>query len=298
MKKILIITCLLASSVSSIWAQQQINFTQYMFDLTTINPAAMGLEKNLSISAFSRWQWSGIEGAPNTQTLSIHSPANIHHVALGFQFVRDEIGVTSNSYAVPRASYKVKLGHGHLHMGLQAGLQIFSNDLQDAYVLPSSQDDFNENFTKILPTVGYGFHYYRRNFYVGFSSPFAVENSIKVKDEELYTQRQQYYLTSGVQLKASDEIEIKPSVLVRAVSGTPVSIDYNLIFLYNETIWAGFSYRAPESISFLTEIKVHPNFRFGYAYDFIIEPTLSSVTSSTHEIMINYRHDVVVKKFD
>ena len=297
MKKYLLSSCLTVLLASFSYGQQLINFTQYMYDLSTLNPGHMGIYRSFSASAFSRWQWSGIEGAPNTQTLVLHSPVDLDNVSLGFQFVRDEIGVTTNSYALPAAAYKLKLGFGYLSMGLQGGIQVFSNRLQDAFVLPSSQSEFNENFSRVLPVVGYGFYYYRRNFYVGFSSPFALRNTIKVDGVSQFTQRQHYYFTSGVELPLNEDIIIKPNILIRAVEGTPVSADYNVNFLYKELFWVGFSYR-PESVSILFDIKVHPKFRLGYAYDYVIDPSLNNITSSTHEIMINYNIAVIIDKFD
>ena len=297
MKRILTSICLLLVCASMTIAQQQINFTQYMYDLSTINPGHMGIYKNFSASAFSRWQWSGVEGAPNTQTLVLHSPIKIDNVSLGLQLVRDEIGVTSNSYVLPGAGYKIKAGHGYLSMGLQGGIQFISHDLQDAFVLQSSQQDFNENFSRVLPVVGYGFYYYRRNFYVGFSSPFALRNTVEIKGVNQYTQRPHYYFTTGIELPLNPDIDIKPNILVRAVNGTPVSVDYNVNFQYKEMFWVGFSYR-PESVSVLFDIKVHENFRFGYAYDYVIDPTLSGITTSSHELMINYNMGVIIEKFD
>ena len=110
MKKYLLSSCLTVLLASFSYGQQLINFTQYMYDLSTLNPGHMGIYRSFSASAFSRWQWSGIEGAPNTQTLVLHSPVDLDNVSLGFQFVRDEIGVTTNSYALPAAAYKLKLG--------------------------------------------------------------------------------------------------------------------------------------------------------------------------------------------
>ena len=297
MKKYLLSTCVTMLLTSITCAQQQINFTQYMYDLSTLNPGHMGIYRSFSASAFSRWQWSGVEGAPNTQTLVLHSPVNIDNVSLGFQFVRDEIGVTTNNYVLPAAAYKLKLGLGSLSMGLQFGLQIFSNRLQDAFVLPSSQTEFSENFSRILPVIGYGFYYSRRNFYAGFSSPFALRNTLTLDGVTQFTQRQHFYFTSGIELPLNNDIKVKPNLLVRAVGGTPISADYNVNFLYKELFWVGFSYR-PESVSILFDIKVHPKFRFGYAYDYVIDPTLNSITSSSHEIMINYNIEVIIEKFD
>ncbi|MEM6641587.1 MAG: type IX secretion system membrane protein PorP/SprF [Bacteroidota bacterium] len=284
-------------SISGLYAQQQINFSQYMYDLSTLNPGHMGIYRDFSASIFSRWQWSGVDGAPNTQTLVLHSPVNIDNVSLGLQLIRDEIGVTSNSYLLPAAGYKIKAGLGFLSMGLQGGIQLLNNRLQDAYVLPSSQSEFSENFTRVLPVVGYGFYYQRRNFYLGFSSPFALKTSVEVDGGGRYTQRQHFYLTSGISLPINEDIRVKPNLLVRAVSGTPVSADYNVNFLYKELFWIGFSYR-PESISVLLDLKVHKNFRFGYAYDHVIAPSLNEITTSSHEIMINYNLGVIIEKYD
>lgn len=284
-------------AVFSTVAQQQINFSQYMFNLSTINPGYIGKHEALSVTAVSRWQWTGIEGAPKTQGLIFHSPITVPNAGLGFQFVRDEIGVTSNSNVIFGGSYEIKVGGGYLSMGLQGGLQIFSNNLQDAYVLPSSQNDFAEGYTRLVPTLGYGAYYYSHDFYVGLSSPFALQNSIEVNGASQYTQRQHYYATAGAYLRVSPDIKIVPNVLVRAVDGVPLTADYNVYFTYEDLIEAGLSYRPPESVSLLFQIRFHSNLRFGYAYDYVINSSLGRVTNSTHEISINYRLKLILEKF-
>ena len=296
LRYILTVFILFSAAYSGV-AQQQINFSQYMFNLSTINPGYIGKHEALSVTAVSRWQWAGIEGAPKTQALIFHSPITVPNAGLGFQFVRDEIGVTSNSDIIFGGSYEIKLGSGYLSMGLQGGLQIFSNNLQDAYVLQSSQNDFAEGFTRLVPTVGYGFYYYTHDFYAGISSPFALQNSIEMDGVVQYTQRQHYYGTVGANLRVSPEIKIVPNVLVRAVDGVPITLDYNVYFTYEDILEAGLSYRPPESVSLLFQVRFHSNFRFGYAYDYVINSTLGRVTNSTHEISINYRLKLILEKF-
>lgn len=279
-------------------AQQQGSFTQYLFNPAVINPAYFGKHGDLSIAAFSRWQWTGVDGAPNTQTLVAHSPIKVNNLSLGFQLMRDEIAVTSTTQAVFGGSYEIKIAHGYLSMGLQGGVQVFSNNLQEAYVTPTSQADFSERFVKTTPTIGYGFYYYARNFYLGVSSPLAIKNKIEINGENQFTQVQHYYGMTGIKIRLKNQFIIQPNILAKAVEGVPLAIDYNVSLLYKDLFWVGVSYHHLASVSLLFELKLMKNIRMGYSYDHVIEPTLSNISTSSHEIMINFQSEVITHKFD
>lgn len=298
MKKVVLSIGTLLLIIGAISGQQQVNFTQYMFNGAVINPGYIGSHDALSISALSRWQWSGFDGAPRVQTLSVHTPIPGKNFALGMQFTHDEVAVTTNDYFMFGGSYKIPVGSGFLSMGLQGGFQIYSVDYRDAFVLDASQEDFSENFQSTIPNFGYGLFYYSPTFYAGISSPLVLTNTVSENGNNLFTQRQHYYTTAGMVFTLSENIKAKPNILLKMVEGAPVTADYNLNFLFSEIFWAGVSYRPPESINFLVEININQRFRFGYAYDYIIEETLSNVTSSSHEILLNYRVNLVKDKVE
>lgn len=268
--------------------QQQVMYTQYMFNGLAINPAYAGTAEALSITALGRWQWTGIEGAPNTQTLSAHAPIEGRRIGLGLTVTRDEIAVTRETGVYASYAYRLNLGKGYLSMGLQGGFSALKGNYGDVYTL-NPDPSFQGQSTAFLPNVGAGLFYYSSKFYAGLSAPLLLEDKMKDGGLVTYTQTRHYFFTTGMVFNLSDKIKAKPNVLVKLVEGAPVSVDYNLSFLLSNVVWLGVSYRRPESINFLVEFNINPKFRVGYAYDRVIEPSLRTATASSHELMLNYR---------
>ncbi len=280
---ILLTLCCLAVS-----AQQQVAFTQYMFNGMAINPGYIGSHGALSASALSRWQWAGVEGAPRTQTVAVHSPVPTRNIGLGLQLTRDEIAATKMTSFMLGYSYQVVMGHGILSMGLQGGMQNYRTDLSSLYTINADQS-FSQDQSGMKPNFGAGAFYYNPVFYLGVSAPTLFNNSVEAGGEEIFTQARHYFLTTGAVFAVSEQVKLKPNVLVKAVEGAPMSVDYNLNVFFYDILSLGVSIRPPESINFLMEMKVNQKFTIGYAYDHIIDANLGNMSASSHEILLNYR---------
>ena len=298
MKKLLLIPAILCSIVANeLLAQQQATFTQYMFNGLAINPAYAGSHDLLDISALGRWQWAGVEGAPTTQTLAMHTGIPGKNIGLGLQITNDQIAVTDQTSVMLAYSYSIPLGNGALRMGAQGGFQSFRSDLLDVYTLGAGIDQsFSQNVSASRPNFGLGFYYSNSKWYGGLSSPILLNNTLQNGDDVIITQSRHYFLTGGYLFDLSPDVKVKPSFLVKAVSGAPVSVDYNVNVLLKELLWVGVSVRPPESINFLVEFNINSNFRVGYAYDYIIDDNLSNITTSSHELLINYRFQLFKNK--
>ena len=288
MKKIFAITVFSLFAIAGLMAQQQATYTQYMFNGMAINPGYIGTHDALSVTALGRWQWVGLEGAPNTQTIAIHSPVPRKNIGLGLQVTRDEIAVTNLTSVMAGYAYRIPVGAGILSMGLQAGLQSYSADFGSVFTI-GNDPTFAENFSAMKPNVGAGLFYYNPIFYVGASAPLLINNTITNGATDVFTQRRHYFLTSGVMIPLSDAVKLKPNILARIVDGAPLTLDYNVNVLLNDILWLGVSFRPPESVNFLIEFEVTQQFRIGYALDYIIDETLSDVATTSHEFMLNYR---------
>lgn len=286
-KKSLIIFILSVVLTTVVFAQQQATFTQYMFNGMSINPGYIGTHDGLSVTALSRWQWLGIEGAPSTQTIAIHSPIPGKNIGIGAQFVHDQISITKTTSFLLGYSYKVGIGDGFLNMGLQGGVQNFRNDLSSLYTI-NPDPTFSQSVSGFKPNFGAGLFYYNSIFYTGVSAPYLINNKIEVDGDNAYTQQRHYFMTAGVMLSVNPAVKLKPNLLVRVVEGSPISMDYNLNVLLKDILWLGVSYRPPESVNFLIELNINQQFRVGYAFDYIIDQTLSQETGSSHEVMLNY----------
>ncbi|UXX79706.1 type IX secretion system membrane protein PorP/SprF [Reichenbachiella carrageenanivorans] len=293
--KIILITISLLSVHFGLRAQQQVMFTQYMFNQLAINPAYAGIHDGISTSFLARNQWVGFEGAPKTQTFSIHSPIKYRSIALGAVLIRDEIGLTDQFGAYFSSAYRINFSN---RSKLSFGLQLSFNQYQVDYSENTNNDPnlANQNINDISPNAGAGVMWHSDRFYLGFSIPQLVSNSLNSigegsldPDAKLV---RHYFMSAGYVFDLSRNLKLKPNLLFKWVQGAPFEIDINANFLIKELIWLGLSYRSMDSFDALFQIQVTPQFQLGYSYDFLTTTDLSRVNSGSHEIMINYVFNV------
>ncbi|MEP0367232.1 MAG: type IX secretion system membrane protein PorP/SprF [Cyclobacteriaceae bacterium] len=272
-------------------AQQQAQFTQYMFNGLALNPAYAGSHESISATALSRIQWVGIEGAPNTNTLSIHSPVPNKNIAVGAIFSRDEIGVSTDNSLFFSYAYRIKFSRSTiLSMGLQGGFRQSSINYGE---LGINDPNLASTTGEISPNFGVGLYLYTNTYYVGVSSPRLFRNTLNVSDNndlnEFSTKEiPHYFITSGMVFELNPVVKIKPSILLKSVGGAPLEMDINANVILDDKVWLGLSYRSFDSFSFLFDLQASPQLRFGYAYDYTLTD-LKAVTSGSHELMVNYR---------
>lgn len=270
-------------------AQQDAMFTQYMFNPLLINPAYAGSQDNLNLTALSRVQWTGIEGAPITHTLSGHSLLKNKINAVGGNIVYDQLGVTKQTSVLGVFSHRIFLKKATLSMGLQAGFTSINSRLSTLNVKNNEDDVFTSNdISGFMPNFGFGLFYYAERYYLGLSTPRFVNNLLK-RSVAISDARQQrhYFLAGGYVFPLSDNLELKPNFLVKMVEGAPIQVDLNANILIKKLIWLGVSYRSFESVDLIAELNVKPNIRIGYSYDIGIN-ALRQFNSGSHELMINY----------
>lgn len=306
MKKIVLAFALFALAGISAQAQQLPRYSQYMFNQLTFNPAYTGSADGLSITALGRVQWVNIKGAPNTVSLSAHSPLGIDRKAgIGGFLEYDEIGVHRRSNLFLSYAYKFILGESRFSIGLNGGVsmlqsnytQATGNELINLGIDPAFAQDEN----RLMPNFGIGLYWYRPNrFYVGLSAPQLLENRLSESGgtdlEKIAHQYRHYMATAGLIFGNSD-FRIRPSVLVKTVpTHAPVQADASLMFLIKDTFWFGGSYRTAfggeqsfesESLDFIAAFQLKNGIKIGYAYDLTLSQ-LSNYTSGSHEVMIGY----------
>ena len=270
-------------------AQQQAMYTQYMFNGLAINPAYAGSHEAVSMTALVRKQWVGLDGAPGTQTFSIHSPINEKKIALGLMLLHDKIGVTHQTGAYASYAYRISFSDGgKLALGLQAGVTNYNADFSR---MSQADPTFaNGSVNEYHPNVGFGVYYSTKRFYAGASLPQMLnstfDNNNPDSDARLI---RHYFLTTGYVMDLSQHLKLKPNLLVKAVDGAPVQMDINLSLLINEIFWIGASWRSFDSFDAIFQINLNNRFQLGYAYDFATTTELSRVNAGSHEIMLNYR---------
>ncbi|PWS30563.1 PorP/SprF family type IX secretion system membrane protein [Pedobacter paludis] len=307
MKRILTLLILFQLIARLAHAQQDAQFSQYMFNGIYINPAYAGYKEQLNVHAFYRTQWTGIEGAPKTMSVAVDAIANDGNVGLALQVSSDKLGAQRNLSAYANYAYRIPVnadGTSRLAFGL--GVGIVQLGIDGALLNPN---DFEVNQpvgmqSTIVPDARAGVYFSNDRFYAGFSADNLVSQYIDIDRYAFIAQpKPHYYLTAGMLVPLSRDILLKPSFLLKDDRGGPTSLDLNAFFILAEKFWIGGSYRTGVKLysksylqkdlsnlnSAVAAIQLFPtqNLRIGYAYDFSIGP-LQGYSSGTHEISIGY----------
>ncbi len=280
-KHLIVLGVALSATVS---AQQLPQFTQYMYNPISINPAYAGSRGTLNVTALHRNQWAGLEGNPRTNTLSIHAPMRNDRVGLGISYIGDRLGFESTNYVYGDFSYTVPVTeNGKLSFGLKAG---FTN-----YILrnPDANDQFFAgNFNNWSPNFGAGAYYSTNKWYIGISTPRILNTDLNDGEFEAL-ERNSYYAIGGLVFDISENTKFKPTVITKFTNGAPATYDMTANFLFSEKVWFGVSYRFNDASNFgaLLDFQATRDIRLGYAYDL---PTgdIKPYTGGTHEIILIY----------
>jgi len=280
---------LLLCTIIPVFGQQHTMYTQYMFNGLALNPAYAGSHGELSLTALTREQWSGLEGAPSTQTFAIHSPIKNKKISLGMVLLRDQIGVSKEHSVYGSYAYRIAMEKGTLSMGLQVGFTSYREDLNDLLLLHRPAADFQDQKSSFLPNFGAGLFYSSERFYAGFSVPRMLQNSIDQDNPvSVAKELRHYFLTGGYLFYLSKDLKLKPNFLLKVVTGAPIQLDLNANLLIKDLIWVGLSHRIGADWNAILELQMTRKFRLGYAYDFASTTDLSAVQSGSHEFMLNY----------
>lgn len=305
MKKFILLSSLFLI-MTKLTAQQDPQYTQYMYNMSVLNPAyATGIESNLNLGALYRSQWVGAVGAPKTLTLFAHMPVN-EKVEVGFSLISDDIGggaKKENNFFADFA-YLLEFNNNHkVSFGVKAGFTNLQTNF-DGFVFesgnPGTDDAFSENRNDIMPNVGVGAFYFTDNYYVGLSAPnlLATKQFENRSGNNSFSRENTHvFLTAGYVFKVSEQFKFKPAVMSKFVSGAPISLDVTANLLYNEKFEFGAAYRFGDAISAMTNVKVTPSIRVGYAYDYNTS-NLGQFNSGTHEIFVLFNLDLSSRGYD
>ncbi|WP_372776745.1 type IX secretion system membrane protein PorP/SprF [Mangrovibacterium sp.] len=284
----LLLLVLFLSFTSIVSAQQEPQFTQYMYNTMSVNPAYAGQRQALSILALHREQWVGVDGAPKTQTLAIHSPTRKENVGLGLSIVNDEAGPLTETYVDANYSYSVRLGHDlKLALGLKGGFHSFRADWSKGDYL-SPDVTFDENISQLSPTFGIGAYLNASNWYLGLSSSNMLETK-HYSDIQLAEAKNKIhlYLIAGYVVELSPQFKLKPAALLKAVSGSPLIADFSLNTMLFERLVVGAAWRWDDSFATLAGFQINQNFYVGYSYD-VTSTSLNNYEHGSHEILLRY----------
>jgi type IX secretion system PorP/SprF family membrane protein len=278
--------------MGSVYAQQDAQFTQYMYNTININPAYAGSRGVMSAFVLHRTQWVGLDGAPVTNTASIHTPIEGSNLGVGLSLVNDRIGISDENNIAADVSYTIETSEDYkLSFGLKFTANLLSVDFNRLTLRKPGDYAISQQYNinnKFSPNIGAGIYYYSDKSYVGISAPqFLETKQYSDNSTSVATERMHFYLIAGRVFDINDEVKFKPTALTKLVPGAPVQIDLSANFLFNEKLTLGVAYRWSAAMSAMIGFQISDSFNVGYAYD--LETTkLANYNSGSHEIFLRY----------
>ena len=284
--RILILVLMFTGMVS--YAQQDAQFTQYMYNTINVNPAYAGSRGALSIFALHRTQWVGLDGAPVTNAISVNTPLNGSNLGLGVSLINDKIGPTHENTVSADLSYTIPTSETFkLSFGIKATANLF--DLDISKLDPKDAGDASlQNFNKFSPNIGAGVYLHSNKAYIGLSIPNFIETN-RYNDNEvaIFKEKINYYLITGYVFNFNQDIKFKPALITKMVEGAPLQIDVSGNFMFSEKFVVGVAYRWSAALSAMAGFQVSDGLYIGYGYD--KETTnLKNYNSGSHEIFLRY----------
>jgi len=271
------------------FAQQDAQYTQYMYNTININPAYAGSRGVMSIFGLHRTQWVGLDGAPTTNAFSLNTPLNNSNLGIGLSFVNDKLGPTTDNTISADVSYTLQMANEYkLSFGVKASGNIFNLDVNK--LNPTNSGDPNlQNFkNEFSPNFGAGVYLHSDKLYLGLSVPNFLEDS-KYNDNDVavFKERMNFYFIGGYVFDLSPSIKFKPAVLSKVVQGAPLQVDGSANFLFFDKLMLGAAYRWDAAVSALAGFQVTDGLFIGYSYD--RETTkLRNYNSGSHEVFLRF----------
>ncbi|NER09183.1 type IX secretion system membrane protein, PorP/SprF family [Muriicola jejuensis] len=277
-------------------AQQDAQYTQYMYNTVSVNPGYAGSRGHLSIAALYRAQWVGLEGAPKTQTFNFHTPVGYRGVGMGLSIVNDQIGPTSETYFDVDFSYTIQLAaEKRLSFGLKGSvhmLDIRFSELNQDWTNPGGPDPTLQQDiqNKLSPNIGAGIYYHTDKYYLGLSVPRFLQTShFEESSLSTATEQMNFYLITGYVFQMNPLWKFKPTLLSKVVQGAPLQVDVSANFMYNDKFIMGAAYRWDAAVSAMAGFQLSPEFLIGMAYDReITELGTARFNDGSFEIILRY----------
>lgn len=279
------------------WSQQDVQYTQYMYNMSIINPAyTTGTTGVFNMGGLYRTQWVGVVGAPQSANLFVHTSLN-DNVEVGLSYVNDNIGdIVKENNLFADFAYKLDFDNQrNLSFGLKAGASFFNVDFSSLNLESggaSTDPNFENNVSQTFFNFGAGIYYNTANYYVGLSIPNFIKSKHLDLDNGKYqgVEEAHFYLTGGYVFELNPQFKFKPAFLAKAATGAPIALDLTANVLYENRLEFGLGYRLNDAVMGLVNFGITPELRIGYAYDYTIS-NLSDFSSGSHEFLILYNLD-------
>jgi len=278
------------------YAQQDAQFTQYMYNTINVNPAYAGSRGALSMFALHRTQWVGLDGAPVTNTVSVNTPLNNSNLGLGVSLINDKIGPTTENAISADLSYTIQTSEiWKLSFGIKATANLFDLDVTKLNPV-NAADPSLQNYNSFSPNIGAGIYLHSDKAYLGLSVPNFIETN-RYDDNEvaIFKEKISYYLIAGYVFDLTNTVKFKPAVLTKVVEGAPLQVDVSGNFMFYDKFMLGVAYRWSASMSAMVGFQISDGLYIGYGFD--KETTnLDNYNSGSHEIFLRYELFNNIKK--
>jgi len=271
------------------FAQQDAQYTQYMYNTTNINPAYAGTRGVMSVFALHRTQWVGMDGAPVTNAFSINTPLNNSKLGLGLSVVNDRIGPTVENAISADLSYTIPTSETFsLSFGIKATANMFNLDVDKLNPVDANDPSLQNLDNKFNPNFGAGVYLHSDKFYLGLSVPNFLEDTKYVDNSvSVFKERMNFYAIGGYVFELSPSLKFKPAFLTKMVTGSPLQVDVSGNFLFFDKLTLGAAYRWDAAVSALAGFQITDGMYIGYGYD--LETTkLKNYNSGSHEVFLRF----------
>jgi len=279
----------------NIQAQQAPMYTHYMNNTLVVNPAYAGSRDALTVTAINRMQWVDFEGAPVTQSLTMHTPLSNEHMGIGLSVLNDKIGPTNTTSLVFDYAYRFNLTeNSKMAFGLSVGANLFQADLSALQLDVQSDPVFLNNINNhVTPNIGFGAYYSRERFYAGFSIPNLLETSYSEIDQGngnslIGKEQRHYFFIAGALFHVTENLDFKPTSYVKMTVGAPIEADLTASFIIQKRFLLGAMFRTGDAIGGLIGFDITDQLHLGYSYDWSFGLQTFRYNKGSHELVLRY----------
>lgn len=290
-KSILLLGSLVTVGLT-VFAQQAPMYTHYMYNTLSVNPAYAGSRDALTITGLHRSQWTDFDGAPETQTITIHTPVFNEHIGVGLTVLNDKIGPTKNTAISGSFAYRMQLTKkAKLALGLNAGASIFRADLSTVQLDNQNDPSFQNNTSNnTSPNIGFGVYYAQERFYAGISAPNLIENKFAETNSSDFegAEQRHYFFIAGAMIRISNKLDFKPTTLIKVTSSAPIQADFTASLVIAKKLAIGGMFRTGDAAGILVGYNIFEQLLLGYSFDWSYGLETGTYNNGSHEIMLRY----------
>ena len=272
------------------YGQREPQYTQYMYNIGSFNPAYVGTVENAEIAGAYRAQWISVDGAPTTMRFGVNLPFSNKKNGLGFNIIHDQLGPSAQTYFDIAYSFQVNVSDNtKLSFGVDAGGALLNVDYTKGSFEIINEPLLNTNsFNNFYPTIGAGVFLYGENWYTGLSVPNFLTDVVYNDEVSVFIEdKPQFNLIGGYVFNISDGLKFKPAFLLNYLDGLPLNANISTNFLISDVVTLGASYRFDNAVSGMAGIQISNSTFLGYSYDYSTNG-FSGYNDGSHEVILKF----------